>query len=350
LQELVHARGPSGQEDEVRDICVRELGKWCDDVWTDEAGNVIGKRDSKGSTGTNISSATQIMAHMDEIAMLVKRVNADGGLRVKGLGSIKPGYIGQGPVEVLADSRIIPGVLSLGPTHTSSETPHVHKTRTQPIEWQDVHVFTGYTAEELIQHGVHPGTRVVIARHRREIFEVQNYLGGYFFDDRAGIASLVGVAALLHESGKNLQQDVYFTMTVQEELNVSGAACAARLVPSKVVIAIDVGPVADEYGISLNSEPIIVYGDEFGVYAKSVADKLLFAARNAGIQTQSAVWERYRSDASGASMYGVAPCNGLICIPTSNTHGFEIIHPDGIIQCAKLIVSYLTYQQEDLGI
>lgn len=42
LTELLMARGPGGQEDEVRSICLRELRTVCDEVKVDKAGNVIG--------------------------------------------------------------------------------------------------------------------------------------------------------------------------------------------------------------------------------------------------------------------------------------------------------------------
>lgn len=44
LEELLLARGPGGQEDEVRRICLRELKRSCDEVWVDAADNVIGGR------------------------------------------------------------------------------------------------------------------------------------------------------------------------------------------------------------------------------------------------------------------------------------------------------------------
>ncbi|TDL11913.1 hypothetical protein EUA04_02735 [Mycolicibacterium obuense] len=43
LQELLFAYGPCGQEDAVRDICRRELTPLVDEVWTDPAGNLIGR-------------------------------------------------------------------------------------------------------------------------------------------------------------------------------------------------------------------------------------------------------------------------------------------------------------------
>ena len=42
LQELLWTYGPVGQEDAVRVVCARELQPFVDDMWTDDAGNLIG--------------------------------------------------------------------------------------------------------------------------------------------------------------------------------------------------------------------------------------------------------------------------------------------------------------------
>ena len=56
--------------------------------------------------------AIRLMAHMDEISMIVKRINEDGSLRVDPLGGILPGAIGQCPVDILGDQEKFSGVLS----------------------------------------------------------------------------------------------------------------------------------------------------------------------------------------------------------------------------------------------
>ncbi|WP_132650538.1 hypothetical protein [Pseudomonas aeruginosa] len=43
LEELLLARGPGGQEDEVRAICQRELEGCCDEVGSDAAGNLVAR-------------------------------------------------------------------------------------------------------------------------------------------------------------------------------------------------------------------------------------------------------------------------------------------------------------------
>lgn len=343
LQELIYARGPCGQEDEVRVICKRELTKYSDKVWIDEAGNVIGHvRANPGKKRSNgQASAIRVMAHMDEIGMIVKRINSNGTLRVTNLGGLRPGDIGQGPVDILADSMILPGILSLGPQHSSKETSHVEETRTKAMDWSHVHVFTNKSPEELKRIGVNAGTKVTISRERRKLFDMGDCIGGYFMDDRAAITISLAAAALLR-AGKNLPaHDVYFVMTTEEERGGVGAAYASRKLPGDVTIAIEIGPICEEYGTEFRNDPIIVYGDARGLYTKPLADKLVNHARRIGQNPQRAVWENFGSDASISKSYGQSARVGLISIPTQNTHGFEIILRESIKTCADLLVAFL---------
>src|ERR1700759_5718994 len=100
LQELLWTYGPCGQEDAVRTVCARELQPLVDDMWTDDAGNLIGfiaADPSKSTDHRQLTSsisggtATRVMAHMDELCMLVKRVEPDGTLHMTQIGVMYPG-------------------------------------------------------------------------------------------------------------------------------------------------------------------------------------------------------------------------------------------------------------------
>ncbi len=341
LQELVYARGPSGQEDEVRVVCERELEPLCDETHVDAAGNVIGL--VRGSSPE--APAIRVMAHLDELALVVKRVNEDGTLRVNPLGGIYPASYGQGPVEVMADGGIIPGVLSVGPQHTTADSARIWETKTKggnmAMDWRHVYVFTRRTPAQLKEKGVHAGTRVVIARSRRTISEIEDCIGGYFMDNRAAIAILIGVAARMKSGGTRPAGDTYLVMTTSEEIGGHGAAYAARTLPGELSLAVDSGPACEEYGVILSDEPVVVYGDVQGLYDKSIADRLLACGRGLGMDPQCAYWQSYASDASMAKALGQTPRAGLLCIPTENTHGYEIIPRNGLHRCVELLAAYL---------
>jgi hypothetical protein len=149
LQSLIYARGPCGQEDEVREVCREQLLSLADEVWVDPAGNLIGKVNGADST-----KAVRVMVHMDEISMIVKRINEDGSLRVNALGGLFPFSMGQGPVDILGDYHSFTGILSFGSMHITKESPW-HKLIPEEYRgqgktplWEDVFVVTRKTDEK----------------------------------------------------------------------------------------------------------------------------------------------------------------------------------------------------------
>ena len=94
-------------------------------------------------------------------------------------------------------------------------------------------------------------------------------------DDRAAIVIALAAAKLLKEKKKKPANDVYLAMTVSEEQGGVGSTYASKELPGDVTLAIDVGPVAKEYGTHLTDDPIIVYKDGRGTYTKKLADRLL---------------------------------------------------------------------------
>ncbi len=98
LTRLVVAHSPSGHEDEIQPIIMEEFRRRADDVWMDPAGNGICR-----IRGASAKSPVIVTAHMDEIGMLVKRVEDKGILRVDKVGGAWPYKYGEGPVDILGD-------------------------------------------------------------------------------------------------------------------------------------------------------------------------------------------------------------------------------------------------------
>jgi putative aminopeptidase FrvX len=162
LQDLLRTYRPAGQEDAVRDVCRRELEPYVDEAWVDQGGNLIGLLRGTGDAGDD--QATLVMAHLDELSMLVKRVEADGTLHLTPLGTMYPSNFGLGPVAVLGDRTTLIGVLALGSEHTTKESQRIWETKPdqgdKALDWMHVYVFTGRTPQELAAAGIGPGTRV----------------------------------------------------------------------------------------------------------------------------------------------------------------------------------------------
>jgi len=135
--------------------------------------------------------------------------------------------------------------------------------------------------------------------------------------------------------------DVYLVGTSGEEIGAGSACFASASLPGTVSLAVDVGPVAAEYGTRLTRDPIIGYRDKHTVYTRSVCDRLAAVARGLGLDPQCAALENYGSDASIARKTGNAPKAGLLGVPTENTHGFEIVPREALAECARVLAGYL---------
>ena len=359
LQELLWTYGPGGQEEAVRAVCARELEPVVDDMWTDEAGNLIGYisaaenpdnaavRDlahrMKATPGP--SAGTRVLAHMDELCMLIKRVEPDGTLHLNQLGVMYPGNFGLGPVALLGDQDTLTAVLTLGSEHTTKESPRIWETKPdqgdKALDWQHVYVFTGRTPADLAAAGVHAGTRVCVDRSKRDLVEFGDYVGAYFLDDRAAVTALLRAARLLHESGQRPAEDAYFVFTTDEEIGGVGGCYTSATLPGRLTLALEVGPTEREYATTVTGGPIIAYSDALCVYDKDVADRLMRIATHRGLTPQPATLGAFMSDASHAKAYGLTPRAGLLCLPTLSTHGFEVMPRNAIDDMAAIVADFL---------
>lgn len=325
----------------MRDICLRELDGVADEAWVDEAGNVVGL-----IRGDGADDAVRLMAHMDELSMIVKRIDEDGSLHCSPLGTMYPGNFGLGPVSILGDQGKLTGVLSLGSEHTTQESQRIWETKPnggdKAMDWTHVFVFTGRSLSELTKAGVRVGTRVCVDHTKRMLVEFGDYLGGYFMDDRALVVALLDVAQRLRERESRPPTDVYTVFTTNEEVGGVGGSYASSTLPGQLTLALEVGPTEPEYATTVNGGPIVAYSDAECVYDKQVADRLMAIAEKRGLSPQAAVLGAFEADASHAKAGGLAARAGLLCLPTLNTHGFETIHREAIGAITDVVVDFVS--------
>ena len=342
LQELLYAYGPCGQEDAVREICLRELKPHADEMWVDEAGNVVGLIRGADSE----AQAARVMAHMDELSMIVKRIESDGTLHMTPLGTMYPGNFGLGPVDVLGDQRTVCGVLTLGSEHTTQESPRIWETKPdqgdKALDWTHVYVFTGHTPDDLADAGIRPGTRACVHRSKRTLIDVgSDYIGCYFMDDRAAVTALLDVAGRLAASDQRPARDTYLVFTTSEEIGGIGGSYASHMLPGDLTLALEVGPTEAEYGTTCSGGPIVAYSDAETIYDKVVADMLLEIANDLGFSPQPAVLGAFESDASHSKASALTPRAGLLCLPTLSTHGYEVIARQAIPEMCAVLSEFL---------
>ncbi|MGL5836213.1 MAG: M42 family metallopeptidase, partial [Waterburya sp.] len=303
------------------------------EVWQDRAGNVIAK-----IPGQDPTRAIAITAHKDEIGMMVKSIGDDGCLQVRRLGGSFPWVDGEGVVDILGDEQVVSGILSFGSRHVSHESPQKAQQLDTPLKWEDAWVETKCSLAELTSLGVRPGTRVVVGKHRKQPFRLQDYIASYTLDNKASVAILLALAKRVTKPSV----DVYLVASAKEEVGAIGALYFTQNQTLESLIALEICPLAAEYPIESGVAPVLLSQDSYGVYDELLNAEIRTAASQAKVPLQLAVIDGFGSDASIAMKFGHVSRGACLSFPTQNTHGYEIAHLGAIANCIEILVAYLS--------
>lgn len=321
LEELIAIPGPPGQERLVREALQRQLVRLKLRHRTDAKGNLV-----VGSGKPRIV----VTAHMDEIAMIVRRVEPDGSLAVGPLGGMFPWKLGEGPVQVLAKEPL-DGALSFGSIHTADKGSNVCKAESAGIEWEMVRVLTGLNRDEVKAAGVRPGTRVVVHPDRRKITRLGPLVGSYFLDDRADLVSWL---LALQELGE--AEGVLFAATAAEEVGGEGALYLLQEFRPEICIALELGPNAPDAPVDLSDQPTVWATDSYSTMSAEDGDLVAKIGEKLGMKLQFQALTRGGSDASCAAGHGLCARPITLGLPMENSHGFEVMHPGAMSELARL--------------
>ena len=337
LSELIACHSPSGDEKEIDAVLAREFQATGADVWTDDTGNVCARLPGDGLR-------VMVCAHKDEIAMIVTEVEADGRLRVTHCGGASPWKYGEGPVDLIADDgRPVRGVLSVGSVHTTTgPIPELDKTRA--LTWDLVSIFTGLDPAGLDEIGVHVGSRAVVARERKAVQRLGDYVASFALDDRMGLTVLIAALnELAQATGRSgdVRPDLYFVATHGEETGMLGGVRAGQLIRPDLCVAIDTAPVAHGTPLVVDARPVIWYVER-SHNSKAECDRLLGLSKELGFGAQAVVNPSSGSDAGRLRLEGLAGRTVCFGPGRDNSHGFEIAHAGSLVNVTRLLVRYLT--------
>lgn len=334
LSTFCEAHSPSGHEVEIDPLVQAEFERRGLQPRTDSAGNIYAVRPGRG-TGRIV-----VTAHKDEIGLIVKRIGHDGRLQVRPVGGAHPWVYGEGPMDILGDDAVVPGILSFGCRHVSAETPNF-SARSQALDWSMAWVETLLSPAALDRFGVHIGTKVVVARSRKRPVVIGDHVAAYGLDDKAAMVVLFDTIDQLGDH--QTAHELVFAVTAEEETGVVGASWLAAQMPADVMLAIEVGPVAEEYHTLCDERPVVLMQDGQNLYDERIARELATCAGNLEMGIQYAVISSFGSDASITSKQGHTARPACVGFATENTHGFEIAHFGGILNCARLIAEWLRW-------
>jgi endoglucanase len=245
LEELINLDGVSGDEEDVRKYIRKKINPYVDEIKMDKLGNLLCRKKGK-------KPVLMLAAHMDEIGLMVRKIDQAGRLFVSAVGGISVlNVIGQ-TVEVMG-KKITKGIIT---TKEISMDADIEETPTM----EEVYIDTGLTKKELTKLGIGIGSYISLERADHRIGN-KDFIAGKALDDRIGCFTLIELAKRL----KKTKNEIFFVFTVQEEVGLYGAKVSAYTIEPDLAIAVDVGG-SDDYNddptVALGKGPVLTMKDD----------------------------------------------------------------------------------------
>jgi putative aminopeptidase FrvX len=277
LADLLALPGISGNEDAVRAYVLERI-RTMGEPTVDAMGNVT-------LTFGNGGPRILIVAHMDEIGLVVSGIDPDGLVRFEKVGTIDDRLLAGRHVTVHAESGPLPGVVGAVPPHHGGSAGSSPSTLAIDLGVN--------SADEVRALGVRVLNQVTFAKVPRVMNGTR--LNCRAIDDRLGCALVLW--ACRYAAQRRVEATLTFAWSVQEEVGLRGAQALARG-PRAFDVVIPVDACASTDGpnhprrlgyLPLGSGPVLRMVDHGSMASHELAGWLTDLAERHGIPLQRGV-------------------------------------------------------------
>lgn len=331
FEELLKIDSTTGQFREIQDFIVREVEEMGYKATVTHKGGVIV---DLGGEGNDLV----VSAHLDDIGLMVRKINPNGTLNVCMVGGLYPFYCLLENVRVTTrEGKVYTGTVCRSPNsiHVTEEelrsTPSDYRTNICIVLDEDVK-----TAEDTRKLGIETGD--MIALYPR--FELVNgYVKSRFIDDKACAAVLLAIMKDLKDNGAKLNRKVLAYFALYEEIG-HGTSYLPEGV--KDFIAIDIAPTGPDQNSDEKKVSIFAKDSRFP-YHYELTNELRDCAIKNGVDFVMDVFTpHYGSDGDTSIVAGYDIRHAAIGPGTANSHGYERTHIDGLKNTYELLFKFIT--------
>ena len=333
FERLLAADSTTGQYEEVQGVLRGILDELGIPYGVTHKGGVIADLGGEGNT-------LAVTAHLDDIGLMVRHVNADGTLNVCPVGGLYPFYCMMENVRVhTRDGRVFTG--SVCRTPNSIHVTEEELRQTPPDFRRNVCVVLDEnvrTAAETRALGIDTGDMIALEPRFQY---VNGYLKSHFIDDKACAAVLLTVMKTVREENLSLPRRILAYFAVFEELG-HGTAWLPDGV--KDILAVDIAPTGPEQNSDERKVSIFAKDSRFP-YHWGMTNELRACAEENGIRYVMDVFTpHYGTDGDGSVLAGYDIRHAAIGPGTANSHGYERTHIEGLKAVYELLLAYFMKQ------
>ena len=324
LHKLCLCPSVSGREDNIRGLLSELIIPLADEVRVDALGNLIAKK-----RGCGEGESIMLCAHMDEIGFLVSFIEDSGMLRVATIGGIS--MTASAYSEVVSEGGVR-GVLvpngDVKPADMKADKLYI-----------DIGAKNKKEAEKKVAIGdffTQRGSLIPLMGKR---------VSGRPLDDRIGCAVLLSIAEKL--STVEIEGDVYYVFSVQEEVGCRGAMTAAFGIAPDYALCFDVTatgdtPSATPMACKLSGGAAVKIKDNSVICSEEVVTRLCHIAEVKKIPYQREILTFGGTDTSSMQLSGSGCMAGALSIPTRYIHsGVETCDLSDAEACVNLAVEFI---------
>jgi len=312
LEQLSNACGVAGRESEVRELMIRLMTPYADEIVVDKLENVIAIK-----KGKSVAPKIMLAAHMDEVGLMVKTITKDGFIQFTKMGGIDDRILPAQKVTVFSRKGTFPGIIGSKPPHIQKE-----EERKKVTAFDELFIDIGAESkEDAAASGVAVGDP--IAFDIKYVPLDRDVVIGKAFDNRAGCVTMVEALKLMEKT----DYTVCAVGTVQEEVGLRGAATAAFGVDPDLAIALDVTIAGDVPGVrefdttvKMGKGPALTISDSGLITHPKVLRWLLDTSEEEKIPFQLETGLLGSTDAARISLTRQGIPTGNISIPTRYIH------------------------------
>ena len=330
FRNLLSIDSTTGQFREIQNYIISEIERLGFSYTVSHKGGVIADLGGEGNT-------LCLSAHLDDIGLMVRKINPDGTLNVCSVGGLYPFYCMTENVRVYTrEGKVFTGSVCRTPSsvHVTEEelraTPPDYRKNVCVVLDENVRC-----ADDVRALGIETGDMIALD-HR---FTLNNgYIKSRFIDDKACAAVLLCAMKHIKDNGIRLSRNVLAYFSLYEEIG-HGTAWLPETV--RDFVAIDIAPTGPDQNSDEHKVSIFAKDSRFP-YHWELTNELRQAAIDGGVDYVMDVFTpHYGSDGDGSVAAGYDIRHAAIGPGTANSHGYERSHMDGMRNTYGLLMAYL---------
>jgi len=285
--------------------------------------------------GQDNSKTVLVGAHSDTIGLIIRKIDANGWIRVRQMGGINYHSLEGETVTVhTRDGRSYTGLMAC-----QSHSVHVFDdARTMPRDEEHMMILLDEPVKskaDVNALGIRNGDFVSI--EPRVQVTPSGYLKSRFIDDKAAVACVFAALKYMKDSGLKPKYKTLLAFPYYEEIGQGGV-----YVPPEVseYVAIDIGLIGPDYDGNEHTVSICAK-DVKTTYDYDLVTRLVNYAEKAGCDYAVDVFYRYSTDAAACAAVGNNVKAAAFGMPVYCSHGMERTHWDSLANTTNLILAYL---------